>query len=91
MKIYDGGSLDIRVDDEDFTEQNAPNQKEEKENVFPNNTTSVDRISAIDPKPHKLQRNCPILKAQLIRKNIYLLKRIYLKILLGQWMNSKQP
>ena len=29
-------SLDIRVDDEDFTEHNAPNQEEEKENVFPN-------------------------------------------------------
>ena len=50
------GSLDIRVDDEDFTEQNAPNQKEEKENVFPNNTTSVDRISAIDPKPPQITK-----------------------------------
>ena len=50
------GSLDIRVDDEDFTEQNAPNQEEEKENVFPNNTTSVDRISAIDPKPPQVTK-----------------------------------
>ena len=50
------GSLDIRVDDEDFTEQNAPNQEEEKENVFPNNTTSVDRISAIDPKPPQITK-----------------------------------
>ena len=45
------GSLDIRVDDEDLTEQNTPNQEEEKENVFSNNITSVDRTSAIDPKP----------------------------------------
>ena len=50
------GSLDIRVDDEDFTEQYAPNQEEEKENVFPNNTTSVDRISAIDPKPPQITK-----------------------------------
>lgn len=50
------GSLDIRVDDEDFTQQNAPNQEEEKENVFPNNTTSVDRISAIDPKPPQITK-----------------------------------
>ena len=50
------GSLDIRVDDEDFTEQNAPNQEEEKENVFPNNPTSVDRISAIDPKPPQVTK-----------------------------------
>lgn len=50
------GSLDIRVDDEDFIEQNAPNQEEEKENVFPNNITSVDRTSAIDPKPLKITK-----------------------------------
>ena len=50
------GSLDIRVDDEDFTEQNAPNQEEEKENVFPNNITSVDRTSAIDPKPPQITK-----------------------------------
>ncbi len=50
------GSLDIRIDDEDFTEQNAPNQEEEKENVFPNNITSVDRTSAIDPKPPQITK-----------------------------------
>lgn len=55
-KYMMSGSLDIRVDDEDFTEQNAPNQEEEKENVFPNNTTSVDRISAIDPKPPQITK-----------------------------------
>ena len=50
------GSLDIRVDDEDLTEQNAPNQEEEKENVYPNNITSVDRTSAIDPKPPQITK-----------------------------------
>ena len=50
------GSLDIRVDDDDFIEQNAPNQEEEKENVFPNNITSVDRTSAIDPKPLQITK-----------------------------------
>ena len=50
------GSLDIRVDDEDFTEQNAPNQEEEKENVFPNNITSVDRTSSIDSKPPQITK-----------------------------------
>ena len=50
------GSLDIRVDDEDFTEQNAPNQEEEKENVSPNNITSVDRTSAIDSKPPQITK-----------------------------------
>lgn len=49
-------SLDIRVDDEDFTEHNAPNQEEEKENVFPNNVISVDRTSAIDPKPPQITK-----------------------------------
>tara|TARA_Y200000002_G_scaffold260610_1_gene216263 strand:- start:5063 stop:6652 length:1590 start_codon:yes stop_codon:yes gene_type:complete len=50
------GSLDIRVDDDDFIEQNAPNQEEEKENIFPNNITSVDRASAIDPKPLQITK-----------------------------------
>ena len=50
------GSLDIRVDDEDFTEQNAPNQEEEKENVFPNNITSVYRTSSIDSKPPQITK-----------------------------------
>ena len=50
------GSLDIRVDDEDFTEQNAPNQEEEKENVSPNNITSVDRTSSIDSKPPQITK-----------------------------------
>ena len=50
------GSLDIRVDDDDFIEQNVPNQEEEKENIFPNNITSVDRTSAIDPKPLQITK-----------------------------------
>ena len=49
-------SLDIRVDDEDFTEQNAPNQEEEKENVFPNNIISVERTSAVDPTPPQITK-----------------------------------
>ena len=86
-----GSSIDIRVEDEYSAERKEQTQAEERK-THPLENTSQDNILLLIQALKILQKkvHLPILKAQVIQKNIYLSMKIYLKILFRQWMNLKQ-